>query len=487
MVLETINNLQSHPANVLLSDASTEELDIVGPLFQKSWFRRVWTVQEVILPDGHNIQVNCGKSGILWDHLIIAVDALKARKYPWGRFQEAMRTQKYLCQMIGAHRDPIRHAHLISQAGNTVKKPYISLILTFARKKASTDPKDRVFGLLGIFRELGFQCFTPDYGKSVEEIYREAAVMSIREDKSLYILFQVPSDKRRPGLASWAPDWSDPGWEESDMRTALTHNRFCAAGPSDPKWEFSDDHHYLKVSGRLIDTIIYRTEKLEMKYKDPRMMMDRPRRNEDGSWVISDALRDVNACFQIMKTWVEVSTWYEGYPTGETVKSALQRTLIYDNPDLAGRPNSEAEFNAWYNTMLTSDIDHMTKTLELQGTSADMLQSEHFIRQSMADIPDEVRTLMVITNRLVSPYHWNAVLYSNLKCLFTTENGYFGTAPDFVKPGDRIAVIAGISMPMILRPVETGYELVTHGYVHGVMYGDAWPEDTSKLRKLLLV
>lgn len=487
MTLETLNNLLSHVTDDSLSDARTEEEDIVGPLFQRSWFSRLWTVQEVSLPNAHNVQVNCGINGLLWDHLMIAVDALQAVRYPWGRFQDGMRTQKYLCKMIGAHRNSAMRAILTSNAGDTVRKPYVSHILTFARKKASTDPKDKIFALLGLLKELDFRCITPDYGKSLEEIYREAAVMAITGDQDLFILFQAPSDKRQPGLASWAPDWSDPGWEESDMRTALTRGRFCAAGPSDPVWDFSNDHLYLNLSGRVIDTIIYRTDKLDMRCTDPRITMDRPHRNEDGSWVITDAVRDVHACFQIMRTWVEVSTWYSEYPTGETVKGALKRTILYDDPDLAGRQNSEAEFNAWYNAMVTSDIEHMTKILELQGMSADLLQSEEFLRKCMADIPAEVRTLMVISNRLVSGYHWTAILYSKLKCLFTTEYGYFGTAPDLVKPGDRVAVIAGLCMPMILRSVGTGYELVTHAYVHGVMYGDVWPEDTSSLERITLV
>ena len=134
----------------------TEEEDIVGPLFRRSWFSRLWTVQEVSLPEAHNVQVNCGNSGILWGHLMIAVDALQARRYPWGRFQEAMRTQKYLSKMISAQRNPIARAILDSNPGDTVKKPYVSHILTFARRKASTDPKDKVFALLGLLGELGY-------------------------------------------------------------------------------------------------------------------------------------------------------------------------------------------------------------------------------------------------------------------------------------------------------------------------------------------
>jgi len=40
-------------------------------------------------------------------------------------------------------------------------------------------------------------------------------------------------------------------------------------------------------------------------------------------------------------------------------------------------------------------------------------------------------------------------------------------------PGDVVAVLNGLSIPLILRKVETGYEVVGDCYIHGLMDGEA--------------
>jgi hypothetical protein len=54
-------------------------------------------------------------------------------------------------------------------------------------------------------------------------------------------------------------------------------------------------------------------------------------------------------------------------------------------------------------------------------------------------------------------------------------------------PEDKVAVIAGLGMPMILRATNQGYHLVTHAYVHGIMYGEIWPEDAGELEGVILM
>ena len=59
-----------------------------------------------------------------------------------------------------------------------------------------------------------------------------------------------------------------------------------------------------------------------------------------------------------------------------------------------------------------------------------------------------------------------------------------GLAPDWCKPGDAIAILAGGAVPIVLRPVgpvggRTGdgcraLEVVGESYVHGFMDGQAF-------------
>jgi hypothetical protein len=54
-------------------------------------------------------------------------------------------------------------------------------------------------------------------------------------------------------------------------------------------------------------------------------------------------------------------------------------------------------------------------------------------------------------------------------------------------PGDKIVIIRGLEMPLLLRPVENGYKLITHVYVHGMMYGEMWPQDEGCLEDIILL
>jgi hypothetical protein len=69
-------------------------------------------------------------------------------------------------------------------------------ILAATREKAATEPKDKVFALFGVIKELGLDMPLPDYQKSQEQIYTEAAIACIDNNKCLDILFEVPSDRR---------------------------------------------------------------------------------------------------------------------------------------------------------------------------------------------------------------------------------------------------------------------------------------------------
>ena len=62
--------------------------------------------------------------------------------------------------------------------------------------------------------------------------------------------------------------------------------------------------------------------------------------------------------------------------------------------------------------------------------------------------------------------------------LFFTANGFVGTGPNAMEPGDSIYVLAGGALPYVLRPVKDAacldtFELIGSCYVHGVMDGQA--------------
>jgi len=72
--------------------------------------------------------------------------------------------------------------------------------------REATDPRDKVFAVLGLVGEEGVDLL-PDYSKPLGSVYREAAASIIASEKSLDILLAASESKARDGLPTWVPDW----------------------------------------------------------------------------------------------------------------------------------------------------------------------------------------------------------------------------------------------------------------------------------------
>jgi hypothetical protein len=68
-------------------------------------------------------------------------------------------------------------------------------------------------------------------------------------------------------------------------------------------------------------------------------------------------------------------------------------------------------------------------------------------------------------------YATAVVLWHRRLC--ETESGMFGSVPVGTRPGDRIAVVCGCDMPIVLRPYANHYMVVGGCFVEGMMRGEA--------------
>ncbi|RYN21402.1 hypothetical protein AA0119_g9384 [Alternaria tenuissima] len=440
--------------------------DPFGPLFECSWFYRVWTIQECTLPFFERMTLRCGILEVSWAAVFMIADLLKAAKYRWGRYEAAMALQTRLVTYLIAQRIEGARAVLNQNPGKLQNDPLMFSILEDIRMKQATNPKDKIIGMYGLLKELDIPFPIPNYSLSVEEIFREATRASIEYDQKLHLLYQAPSDRRREGLASWVPDWGELGFHPSDMRYAALGGRFTASGPGTSLWGFSEDHKELILQGKIVDTVVQKFEALP----DTRSLIFR-RENTP-----AEMSRLNHAASTSMKSWVEVSRRTD-YPTGELSKEALQRTLVYDQPESNAEAVRDNAFNDWYNKMCSEDMDQVARR------SRDIA----FSRTQATDSDTDLIERLFGTNR----FHLFAHMFSSKKCFFSTAKNYFGTAPDplpvSMMEGDKIAIISGLEMPLLLRPVGDKYRLITHVYVHGIMYGEMWSAIESCLDDIILL
>ena len=458
----------------------------------------MWTVQEATLSWISRLELQCGQFQLKWIQLIVLIDALGAAKYPWSRWREAMSVQKQLTIYLTAKR--YRGAkEMLDDNPGSYNEPLVFSILSNARRKKSGDPKDKIFALYGLFSELEIPFPLPDYSLSVETVYREAVIASINHDKNLYILYYAPSDKRRDTLASWVPDWAEDGWEETDSRHALLRDRFEASKSAEPRWIFSEDGTALTLKGKIIDTVIFRNEALLNGETDMSEALQKLKltNSSENSMLQPDVANEFlsmnHQLYIVLRSWVETSRWSD-YPTGEPSKTALQRTLVNDSPDCNDASAKDDAFETWYRAMCLDDLNVTAAAIQNQGLGDSIPQGawarEEFLRRMGEKLAPEVLSFYS-TRGAGSKFQSMAMAFSQKKAFFYTENAYFGTAAESpavsIQPGDKIAVVSGLSMPLALRPVEGGYRLVTHVYIHGVMYGEAWPESVDELVDITLL
>jgi hypothetical protein len=174
----------------------------------------MWTVQEVILPGMNKIFILCGTTMADWSLCSLALKGFEiysGRNAYWSRWTHAIGLQMYLQELV------------VSRAvrGREVSPgPIAQQIFRRTRPKACQDPKDKIFALFSVLKELGIQLPPPDYENSVERIYIEATTACINHDKNLSSLLEAPSNERNLNLPSWVPDWNVAWYDDLDPRSA---------------------------------------------------------------------------------------------------------------------------------------------------------------------------------------------------------------------------------------------------------------------------
>lgn len=186
-------------------NSNSPQESILQDLFKRSWFRRMWTVQEVAL--AHQPLVFCGSSSIPWDVFVFAVHRLSNHVAQTTGSQRTEGRLNTVMSLHGTLRD------LLPPSDKTPRYhrrwPSLTEVLVATMGKGATEPKDRIFAIYGVTRALGIDFPEPDYDKPVEQVYREAARTAIDHDRDLSMLCHITGLQALPGIPSWIPYWGD--------------------------------------------------------------------------------------------------------------------------------------------------------------------------------------------------------------------------------------------------------------------------------------
>jgi hypothetical protein len=160
-------------------------------VLKRPWFQRAWVIQEASV--SKNLMISCGRWAIPWEDFIVSTRLAEGLG-----FQPSQRGDGGFVS-VGAARS-IYHENNYER---------LLPLLARHRQAQATDPRDKVFALLGLLNDPSSE-MQPDYGLTVKETYRQAAHSILRKDQNLDLL-SIPrplGGSRVQGLPSWIPDWS---------------------------------------------------------------------------------------------------------------------------------------------------------------------------------------------------------------------------------------------------------------------------------------
>ncbi|CAJ2513567.1 Uu.00g016860.m01.CDS01 [Anthostomella pinea] len=439
-------------------------------LFADDYFARAWVIQEIAV--GRRVELYFGGLYIPWAVFLevvgLCMDPQRRNMLMMGDTREAktfVRGDTFEnIALMGILRAGDSGAADLPGAGGLG----LGALLFSASKFGATDPRDRVFALLGLARsgdnddgdDGAQQLIRPDYERPVEHVFRnamEVALTGPQEHRCVQLLALAGtgfSAQRMADLPSWVPDLSEerlcfpyadgfghPGcYNASGNRTATV--------VLDGDYDGS-----VSLGGVVIDRILELSTGAALDFGV-----------EAGAQF--EVLRLGRVKYHFVQAAMELCRKHAGSAdaAAEMLEQRLWRALVAGRVERqpAG-PRFGAVFQSWLLLITT-----MAEARDF----ADFEQ--HVRREGLLDLPEWA----AINDGSSTSYDVSTVDGAYGRRFAVSAAGRLCLLPPLTEAGDLICIPFGAQTPFVIRQRDTtagkgGDELVGEAFVEGVMYGEA--------------
>lgn len=392
--------------DIPIPDILAERADFDGPhkalealmgagnsgLETSSWWKRIWTVQEAILPP--KLLLILGPLSIPWKKLSNAMLCLHERPIP-PRLRSFLHSQCYnLLWDLMANCVSLRQA----------KPRLVAPLETFFtwRIRDATDPRDKVYALLGLINRgallMTGKC---DYGLSVGRVFSNLTVDLILQEECLMPLVSgLRLEATRPIIPGWTFNLSHRGDYGTDWHSFYGYDYYAACAfrtlnCESFKTRMDREPDVLQIPGS---------------YADKVALVGEPMILNKHSALISDS--DYRSC---IKSWNILGK--KSYPQRFTFWEDFGRALIGDL------------------------VRYNDAVVERRATTRDVHMVYEFLAGHNMEEDEGQKGLKYTIRKTISN-----------QTFFLSEKGMLGLGPLDTKTGDEIWVLDGGNVPFILRP-----------------------------------
>ncbi|KAB5563138.1 heterokaryon incompatibility protein-domain-containing protein [Coniochaeta sp. 2T2.1] len=426
------------PEHIYVRTTDEYEMQIrsaVMDIYLREWWDRTWILQELGL--SKDVEVHCGAYEMTWNALesFHKFSGFLLMEDPELLFETAGDKGMH---MIDIKELPLAVLNLRDDIEDSYESSLHKLLDSTKTNKA-TDPRDKIYGILGLSSDFRSGGIDPQYEHPVQQVYFDVVKAYFAKYDALDILDQCfYGHTAEIGLPSWIPNWAladvyiilpeiIPKYLTNEGEEPRQAFDTCGGlSLSSRPWFFGDDDS-LHLTGACFDTIASVTDVPDFLH----------------GWTLES----------LLGSWLPtVPTPDERYPFASgTWLDAFRRTLVMDTRFLP----TERDFSMVFPT----DPGSKDKAAFLDRLSE---ARPAFLKACM------------------------------LKRLAYTSKGLMGLVRPEVRVGDSLAVLVGSKVPQCLREVtpipaqgKPRYQLIGEAYFHGIMDGEAM--DGLKLDEIILV
>ncbi|KAJ4986049.1 hypothetical protein SVAN01_08422 [Stagonosporopsis vannaccii] len=406
------------------------------------WWSRFWCVQETLLAP--KATVVFGQWQMDWTEIQTAATAHRQHWITCCATTAAQIPDKYIIFYDLLVLDPEQSQPVIPYNIQAAQNPAagfkyreLDWVLRVYRHRDCKDPRDKVYGILGLIDQSKHPTVVPDYSMHVTQVYT-VAMRSVVTTSIPHLECLSGSGFNSPNyenlLPSWVRDFSirpdkiSMAYEKMRMRAYLLYN-----ADRDLKAHSTqiDDDCVLHLHGSRIDTIV----------------------------------RHGNA----LRLW----GW-------KHIRRAFKQWLQDADVEPPSRNHKPDEHSRWLSFWRT--------------VAADVLPGTHpywkrFSEVDMASYMEWVHTTFTVRGlfskaSLHETYAEAIITAIYGRSFFISRLGKFGLCFPSAQSGDEIWIVTGSRVPLVLRRSQKGHRLIGECYLDGAMYGEA---ATSSTQDVLII
>jgi hypothetical protein len=207
--LEELNQHLRHLHKSSSSNANTGQLDVaMRTLLQRRYFSRVWVIQELVTSQRAIMRV--GDTEFSIDNT--TASRLTNANADWKWEESGAPWLQYVTQ-------------------KSIQVEDLYGVLAVTSKSHATDPRDRLFGILGLVQrdDKELASWQPDYTLSAQHIFVGLLAYLIATLKKAHLLLHASTLGAGTSSPSWVPSWeSNEAWQSMFTTTGVNGNEMIS-------------------------------------------------------------------------------------------------------------------------------------------------------------------------------------------------------------------------------------------------------------------